>query len=99
MAIEFKDGKYVDPVTGRVTLDPRAHLDPAGSLMLLVAGLGWAKPVPIDQGNFRRPKLGMALTALAGPLANILLALALHHAVEALGQIWSNFRRTPREAA
>ena len=70
-------GDYTAYDKGRVTLDPRAHLDPAGSLMLLVAGLGWAKPVPIDPGNFRRPKLGMALTALAGPLANILLALVL----------------------
>jgi len=70
-------GDYTAYDKGRVTLDPRAHLDPAGSLMLLVAGLGWAKPVPIDPGNFRHPKLGMALTALAGPLANILLALVL----------------------
>lgn len=61
---------------GRTTLNPFAHLDPFGSLMLLFTGLGWAKPVPIDTRNFKDPKWGMAITALAGPAANILLALA-----------------------
>ena len=60
---------------GRTTLNPLEHLDPIGSLMLLLTGLGWAKPVPVDPRNFRSPKWGMALTALAGPAANILLAL------------------------
>lgn len=59
---------------GRNTLNPFAHLDPFGSTMLLLTGLGWARPVPIDPRNFRSPKWGMAVTALAGPAANILLA-------------------------
>lgn len=59
---------------GRNTLNPFVHLDPFGSTMLLLTGLGWAKPVPIDPRNFRSPKMGMAVTALAGPAANILLA-------------------------
>lgn len=59
---------------GRTTLNPFAHLDRLGSLMMLFTGLGWAKPVPVNARNFKNPKLGMAVTALAGPAANILLA-------------------------
>ena len=62
---------------GRLTLNPLRHLDPFGTLLLLVAGVGWAKPVPVNPARFRNPKTGMAITALAGPLSNILLALVL----------------------
>lgn len=62
---------------GRLTLNPLKHLDLFGSLMLVLVGFGWAKPVPVDPRNFKNPKRGMALTALAGPLANILAALLL----------------------
>lgn len=58
---------------GRLTLNPIRHVDITGLVMLVVAKVGWAKPVPIDPRNFRNPKLGMALTALAGPLSNVLL--------------------------
>ena len=60
---------------GRLTLNPIRHLDPAGFVCLLIFGFGWAKPVPIDTRNFRNPKRGMALSALAGPVANLLLGL------------------------
>ena len=59
---------------GRLTLNPIRHIDPMGFLMLLVFRFGWAKPVPVNMGNFQRPKFGMAITALAGPLSNFLLA-------------------------
>lgn len=61
---------------GRLTLNPLAHIDPFGALALLLFGFGWAKPVPIDPRNFKNPKAGMALTALMGPVANIVAALA-----------------------
>ena len=66
---------------GRLTLDPLAHLDPLGALMIvwtLVSGygFGWAKPVPVDFRNFRNIRLGTILVGLAGPLTNILLAFA-----------------------
>jgi Zn-dependent protease len=70
-------GDHTAQDLGRNTLNPLAHLDPVGSLLLLLTGLGWAKPVPVDTRNFRNPKWGMALTALAGPVANILLALVV----------------------
>lgn len=63
-------------LNGRLTLNPLAHLDPIGSLMLLLAGFGWAKPVPINPWNFRNHKLGLILVSAAGPFANFILALA-----------------------
>lgn len=59
---------------GRLTLNPLKHVDPFGLLMLITAKVGWAKPVPIDVRYFKNPKLGMALTAFAGPLANVALS-------------------------
>ena len=59
---------------GRLTLNPLAHIDPFGALALLLFGIGWAKPVPVDTRNFKRPKLYMGITALMGPVANIVAA-------------------------
>ena len=61
----------------RLSLNPLRHLDPFGLLMMLFVGFGWAKPVPVDMRYFKHPKSGMALTALAGPLSNFLLAFLL----------------------
>lgn len=58
----------------RISFNPLRHIDPLGTLMMLVAGFGWAKPVPVDLRYFRRPKIGMAITAFAGPLSNFVLA-------------------------
>lgn len=60
---------------GRLSLNPIRHIDPMGFLMMLVVHVGWAKPVPVDMRRFKRPKRDMALTALAGPGSNLLLAL------------------------
>ena len=60
----------------RLSLNPLRHIDWIGLAMMFAAGFGWAKPVPVDPRYFRRPKEGMALTALAGPVSNLLLALA-----------------------
>lgn len=64
---------------GRVTLNPFRHLDPVGSIFLICSsligiGFGWAKPVQVDARNFKNPKWGMGLTALAGPVSNLLMA-------------------------
>ena len=58
----------------RLSLNTIRHIDPFGALMMLVAGFGWAKPVPVDPRYFRNPKLGMAVTALAGPVSNLVMA-------------------------
>ncbi len=60
---------------GRLSLNPFRHVDVVGLVMMAVAGVGWAKPVPIDMRNFKNPKWGMVLTAAAGPLCNVLVAL------------------------
>ena len=59
---------------GRISLNPFRHFDLVGTLCMIFAGVGWAKPVSTDPRNFKNPKWGMALTALAGPAANLLLA-------------------------
>ena len=61
---------------GRLTLNPIKHIDLVGLLMMVTVHVGWAKPVPIDMRKFKHPKRDMAVTALAGPLANFALALA-----------------------
>ena len=59
---------------GRLSLNPFVHFDLLGTLCMVFAGVGWAKPVSTDPRNFKNPKWGMALTALAGPAANMILA-------------------------
>lgn len=71
---------------GRLTLNPLAHIDPFGALALLLFGFGWAKPVPVDPRNFKKPKLGMGIVALMGPVANIVAAIIgglIFHAIAA----------------
>lgn len=61
----------------RLSLNPLRHIDWLGLIMMVAAGFGWAKPVPVDPHYFKKLKQGMALTALAGPVSNFLLALLL----------------------
>lgn len=57
---------------GRLTINPAKHLDPIGTLMMMLVGFGWAKPVPVNPRYFKKVKAGMIITSLAGPLSNIL---------------------------
>lgn len=68
-------GDHTARAAGRLTLNPIASLDPFGALFLLLFGIGWAKPVPVNPWNFKKPKRDMAITALAGPVSNLLAAL------------------------
>ena len=63
---------------GRLTLNPMAHLDVMGSLMILFVGFGWAKPVPVDSRNLRDPRKDMMKVAAAGPLSNLLSVSYTH---------------------
>ena len=67
-------GDFTPRMTGRLTLNPMAHIDPIGLIMLLVVRFGWAKPVMINARNFRNWRQGELLVALAGPVANLLEA-------------------------
>ena len=74
----FAAYKLGDPTAkslGRLSLNPLKHLDPAGAICMLLFRFGWAKPVPINTRYFKKPRSGMALTALAGPVSNLLMSL------------------------
>lgn len=60
---------------GRVSFNPIRHIDPMGASLILLVGFGWAKPVPINPNNMRKPRLHSALVALAGPLSNLIVAI------------------------
>lgn len=72
-------------VAGRLTLDPRVHLDPFGALMMVLVGFGWGKPVPYSSARLGRRRGGVVTLALAGPAANVALALAFAGALSVLG--------------
>lgn len=91
--------RFGDPTArllGRLTLNPLKHLDPIGTLALLVFGFGWARPVPVNFGNLRQPKRDMIWVALAGPLTNLLVALLSAIVLRGLLYAGSHF---PHEAA
>ena len=86
--------KLGDPTAynmGRLTLNPMAHLDPIGALLMLLVGFGYAKPVPVNARYFKNPKYGMAITAAAGPISNLILgilAMLIVCTLETYAAIW-----------
>ena len=72
--VAYKLGDPTPRYQGRLTLNPLHHIDYIGALAILLFGFGWAKPVGVNMRNFRNPKRDMAITALAGPLSNIIVA-------------------------
>ena len=75
---------------GRLSLNPFRHLDPFGTVCMVLFRFGWARPVPIDPRYFRNPKRDMALTALAGPVSNLLLAFFSVPCYLLLGKLYSS---------
>ncbi|MCK9243943.1 MAG: site-2 protease family protein [Candidatus Marinimicrobia bacterium] len=71
----YKLGDPTAKYAGRLTMNPLVHLDPIGTLMLFLVRFGWARPVPVDPRYFRNPKRDMLIVSVAGPLANMGLAL------------------------
>lgn len=71
--VAYKMGDPTARNLGRLTLNPLKHLDPMGFIAMLLFGIGWAKPVPINTRNFKNPRWGMALSGIAGPISNLLL--------------------------
>lgn len=80
--------RFGDPTArllGRLNLNPLRHLDPIGTVAIFVFGFGWARPVPVNAGNLRRPKRDMIWVALAGPATNLLLAVLSALLLRAMG--------------
>ena len=73
--VAYKLGDPTAKSLGRLSLNPAKHFDTMGFIMLMLIGFGWAKPVPINTRNFKKPKRDMAICAIAGPISNLLLAL------------------------
>lgn len=86
---------------GRLTINPFAHLDPIGSILILLTGFGWAKPVPVNPIRMKKYRAGFALTALAGPVSNLLaafaaaLAYSVINASQAGYEAWHSSNITP----
>ncbi|MBL4953181.1 site-2 protease family protein [Neobacillus sp. OS1-32] len=72
--VAYKFGDMTAKKQGRLTLNPLQHLDPFGTILILIAGFGWARPVPVNRYFFKKPRLAGVLVSVAGPLANLLLA-------------------------
>ncbi|MBN1958159.1 MAG: site-2 protease family protein [Desulfuromonadales bacterium] len=82
--------RFGDPTArllGRLNLNPMKHLDPIGTIAVFIFGFGWARPVPVNPGNFRRPRRDMIWVALAGPTANMLLAVLSALLLRAAGML------------
>lgn len=73
--VAYKLGDDTAKRAGRLTLNPLKHIDVMGLAMMVIFHFGWAKPVPVDMRKFKNPKRGMAITALAGPVSNLLLSV------------------------
>src|SRR5438132_9613234 len=72
---------------GRITLNPLPHIDPLGALAFVLAGFGWAKPVPVNANNLRHPMRDMAWVAAAGPISNFVVAFVALVAVRLVGRL------------
>lgn len=85
--------KFGDPTAkkqGRLTLSPLAHLDPIGTILIFIAGFGWARPVPVNRSYFKKPRLAGVLVSVAGPISNLLIAfigLAIWYAMLRFGVV------------
>lgn len=85
----YKLGDLTAKLEGRMSINPLKHIDPIGFLLLISpARFGWSKPVPINEYNFRKPILGTAIAAFAGPLSNIMLAILFAGIFRFLSSIW-----------
>ena len=88
--VAFYFGDPTAKNAGRLTLNPLAHLDPLGTLMLFIVHFGWAKPVPVNPAYFKNPKRDMLWVALAGPTSNMILAFLTGIIIRIVGIEMSN---------
>jgi len=94
--VAYRFGDDTAKKQGRLTLNPLHHIDPFGTLMILIAGFGWARPVPVNRFNFKRPRIAGVLVSIAGPLSNLVLSvigLIIYIAILHAGSDPANFLR------
>ncbi|GGG56144.1 site-2 protease family protein [Paenibacillus radicis (ex Gao et al. 2016)] len=92
-AYKFGDNTAYD--AGRVTLNPRVHIDWLGAILILIAGFGWAKPVPVNQSRFKHPRLMGVVVSAVGPLSNLvigIIGLVLLFALDSSGVLANSSR-------
>jgi Zn-dependent protease len=92
--VAYKFGDMTAKKQGRLTLNPIQHLDPLGTLLIFIAGFGWARPVPVNRFYFKKPRLAGVLVSIAGPLSNLILAslgFIVGYAFSRFGAPSSNF--------
>ncbi|NLJ81039.1 MAG: site-2 protease family protein [Firmicutes bacterium] len=89
--VAYKMGDPTPKYQGRLTLNPLAHLDPVGAIMLLIFKIGWAKPVVINPHYFKNRRQGILLVSLAGPLANVILAWVFYNILGFLPHLMPSF--------
>lgn len=88
--VAYKCGDDTAKLKGRLTINPFAHLDLIGTIMILLFGIGYAKPVPVNPARLRHPRRDMALVALAGPVSNLLMGFVsvfIYYIINAAGSI------------
>ncbi|MBO5333407.1 MAG: site-2 protease family protein [Clostridia bacterium] len=88
--IATKLGDNTPKYNGRLTLNPMAHISPLGAIMIFLCGFGYAKPVNVNPRNFKDPKKGMALTAIAGPISNLIMGFVAIFVSTAFARIYYN---------
>lgn len=88
--IATKLGDQTPRLSGRLTLNPMAHISPLGAIMIFLCGFGYAKPVNVNPRNFKDPKKGMALTAIAGPISNLIMGFICIFLANMFASIFSN---------
>ncbi|GAA0774175.1 site-2 protease family protein [Clostridium subterminale] len=89
--VSYKLGDPTPKATGRLSLNPLAHLDPVGTICLLFFHFGWAKPVQVNPYYYKDKKRGMALVGLAGPMMNFLIALICAFAIEVILKVTGGY--------
>jgi Zn-dependent protease len=73
--VAYKFGDHTAKKQGRLTLNPIHHLDPLGTILIFIAGFGWARPVPVNRFFFKNPRMSGILVSIAGPISNLVMAM------------------------
>lgn len=92
--VAVKLGDLTPKLNDRLSLNPFKHIDPLGSISMLIFRFGWSKPVPINPNNFKNPNLGMNLVSFAGPISNIIFALLISQSISIINLIFPDIDLT-----